>query len=156
MDWLMPATRRSSVGVRGEVGQQLFLAGDRVEHVVRSVSSGRYREPVRFETARVDPIADARRLEGAVAKNTGQAGRVSRRGLDLRGFHDHDDVLELAEVLGVVLVERGVLLMERQQMELGRLEREGMCRVTGAERGTGERHGDRQRWVGAAKPDEGL
>ena len=42
MDWLMPATSRSSVGVAGEVGQQLFLAGDRVE-VARSVSSGRYR-----------------------------------------------------------------------------------------------------------------
>ena len=111
---------------------------------------------MRFEAARIDPIADARCPEGTLAEDTRQAGRVGRRGLDLRAFYDHDDVLELAEVLGVVLVERGVPLVERQQVELGRLESEGMRRVAGAERGKGERHRDRQRWVGAAEPDEGL
>jgi hypothetical protein len=111
---------------------------------------------VRFETACIDSIADARRPEGPLAKDSGQAGRVGRRGLHLRAFHDHDDVLELAEVLGVVFVERGVALVERQKVELGRLERQGMRRVAGAEHGKGERHGDRQRWVGAAEPDEGL
>src|SRR4029453_875383 len=109
-----------------------------------------------LETACVDWIADARRPEGALAEDTSQAGRVGRRGLDLRAFHDDDDVLELAEVLRIVLVERGIPLVERQQMELGRLEREGMRRVAGPERGKGDRHGDRQRWGGAAEPDEGL
>jgi len=39
-------------------------------------------------------------------------------------LHHDDDVLELAEVLRVVFVERGVPLVEWEQVELGRLERQ--------------------------------
>jgi len=109
------------------------------------------RECVGFDAAGVDLIADARRPEGAVAEDSGQAGRVGRGGLDLQALHNHDDVLELAEVLRVVLVERGVPLVERKQVELGRLERQGMRSVADAERGKGEGHEDRERRAGAAE-----
>ena len=125
-----PVERRGG----GEVGEQVFLAGDRVEGVSQRVER-QVQQCVGFEAAGVDAIADARRPEGAVAEESGQAGRVGRGGLDLRALHDHDDVLELAEVLRVVLVERGVPLVEREQVELGRLERQGMRRVADAERG---------------------
>jgi len=57
----------------------------------RSVSSGSTAGAL-FEAAGVDPIADARRPEAAVAQGAGQAGCVGRGGLDRRALHDHDEV----------------------------------------------------------------
>ena len=127
------------------------VSSDVSQRVERQVQQGAL-----LEAAGVDPIADARRPEAAVAQSGGQAGRVGRGGLDRRALHDHDDVLELAEVLRVSLVERGVPLVEREQMELGRLERQGMRRVADAERGKGDAHGDRQRRAGAAEAHHAL
>ena len=117
MDWLMPSTSRSSVGVAAKSASSSSWPAT-VSRVVSQRVERQVQQRVRFETARVDPIADARRPEGALAKDAGQAGRVGRRRSRLRGSHDHDDVLELAEVLGVVLVERGVRLVEREQWNL--------------------------------------
>ena len=121
-DGLVDAADQPVEGRRGgEVGEQLFVGGERVEgrpqRVERQIEQG-----LALEAARVEPIADARRPEGALPEESGQSGRVGRGGLELRALHDDDDVLELAEVLGVVLVERGVPLVEREQVELGRLE----------------------------------
>jgi hypothetical protein len=103
-----------------------------------------------------DRRRSAGRPESARAKDAGQAGRVRRGRLDGRAFHDHDDVLELAEVLGVFLVERGIPLVKREEMKLGRFERERMRRVAHAHggRGEGDRHG--KRGARAAEAHEGL
>ena len=132
------------------------MARGRVEHVAQRVER-QVQQSARFETAGVDPIADARRRrEGAVTEGGGEAGRVGRGGRDRRALHDHDDVFELAEVLAIVLVERGVPLVGREQAELGRLERQGMRRVADAERGDSDPQTDRQRRAGAAEPHHAL
>ena len=95
-------------------------------------------------------------VERAVAEHAGQARRVGRGERDGRALHDDDDVLQLAEVLAVALVERGIRLVGREQVELGRLEREGVPRVAAAERGEDDAQDDRQRGAGAADPHHAL
>jgi hypothetical protein len=46
--------------------------------------------------------------------------------------------------------------VEREQVELGRLDRQGMRRVADAERGKGEGHQDRERRAGAADLHDAL
>ena len=147
-----PVERRAG----GEVGEQVLVGGGRVEEVSQRLER-QVHESVLVEAAGVDPIADARRgRQGAAAENAGQAGRVGRGGRDGRALHDDDDVLELAEVLAVLLVERGVPLVRGEQVELGRLERQGMRRVAKAERGEETARDDRQPRAGAAEPDHAL
>ncbi len=153
--WLMLATSRSSVGVAAKSASTSSWSGDRIEEVSQPFD-GQVQERAPFEVSGVEPIADARGRERALAKDAGQARRVRRGERNGRALHDDDDVLQVAEVLAVALVQRGIGPMGRKQVELGRVQREGVPRIAAADRGEDDAQDDRQRGAGAADPHHAL
>ena len=113
------------------------LVADLLELVRRQVQ-----ELVALELLGVDPVGDALELDGRGAQLLHEAGGIGLGALEGARLHHHDDVLELAEVLGVLDVALHVRRALGEHVAPGRLERERVQRVGDAR--DGEEHGQQR------------
>ena len=125
-----------------EALHELLVVEDLVADLPELVR-GQVQELIALELLGVDAVGDALELDGRGAQLLHEAGGVGLGALEGARLHHHDDVLELAEVLGVLDVALHVRRALGEHVAPGRLERERVQRVGDARHG--EEHGQQHR-----------
>src|SRR4030095_11876694 len=88
-------------GIAREALHELLVFEDLVADLLELVRA-QVQELIALELLWVDPVGDALELDGRSAQLLHEAGGIGLGALEGARLNHHDDVLELAEVLGVL------------------------------------------------------
>src|SRR5437867_968821 len=139
--------------IAGKALHEFLVVEDPVTHFLE-LRGGQVEELPALEALRIHAVGHAGEFDGGNAQLVDKAGRVGLGGLERPRFDDDDDVLELTEFAGVLVVADDVSGVPGQEVTPGRAEAQGVKGIDDAGHREEQRDGRGHEGPTAGKPHE--
>jgi hypothetical protein len=150
---LAPSTSRAKARIAREALHEFLVVEDPVAHFLELLG-GQVEELPALEALGIHTVGHAGELDGGKTQLMDEAGRVGLGGLERPRLDDDDDVLELAELAGVLVVADDVSGVLGQEVAPRRAEAQGVKGVGDAGHREEKRDGRGHKGPAAGQPHE--